>query len=98
MPTTKLLRRKRKALQTTAFLTGSRSYGTPTDTSDVDLVVRVDRETRAVLVAELTDDKIDDEYGDGIAQFKVGTAESDSVRDGRAVRGLAGWNGGASSL
>lgn len=33
-----------------AFLTGSRVYGNPNDDSDIDLVIRVDRETKEKLI------------------------------------------------
>lgn len=32
-----------------AFIVGSRSYGTPTDKSDIDLVIYCDRETQLIL-------------------------------------------------
>ena len=35
-----------------AFITGSRVYGTPTETSDVDLVVLMDQGTRDALIQE----------------------------------------------
>jgi hypothetical protein len=35
-----------------AFITGSRVYGTPTETSDLDLVVLMDRESRDTLIKE----------------------------------------------
>jgi nucleotidyltransferase-like protein len=56
-----------------AFITGSHAYGTPTEKSDIDLVVRVTKETRDrlidLLAVELTSDN---EYGDGVLQIKTG--------------------------
>jgi len=46
-----------------AFITGSRKYGTPTEDSDVDLVIRCSSQT-AALLSELADDVVTDaDYG-----------------------------------
>lgn len=52
-----------------AFITGSHAYGAPTDASDVDLVLRVDPETRTKLVQIFEPEGA--EYGDNVLQFKV---------------------------
>lgn len=58
-----------------AFITGSHAYGKPTEDSDVDLVVRVDEQTRSDLVCLLHQGKSSSEkdYTDGVLQFKVAT-------------------------
>lgn len=54
-----------------AFITGSHAYGKPHDRSDVDLVLRVDDETRTKLVSLLHPGITDDDYSEGVLQFKV---------------------------
>lgn len=54
-----------------AFLTGSHAYGSPSDDSDVDLVVRCDEETRAKLVELFAPPEVA-QYGASVQQFKVG--------------------------
>lgn len=58
-----------------AFITGSQAYGTPTEESDVDLVILVDPKTLRFLMGAFGDIKEDDEsYKDMTsAQFSIGT-------------------------
>jgi len=57
-----------------AFLTGSRRYGTPTDKSDIDLVVLTSASTILDLLKFTENVKEDacDNYGAGTAQLKFG--------------------------
>ena len=54
---------------TPAFLTGSHAYGTPTEKSDIDLVVLASQETIAKLEELLG---IDSDYGDGVGNLLIG--------------------------
>lgn len=55
-----------------AFITGSHAYGAPTESSDVDLVVRCSHETRLALTRLLSDGEVDEDYGVGVRQIKCG--------------------------
>jgi hypothetical protein len=55
-----------------AFLTGSHAYGKPTDGSDVDLVVRLDEDTRKKLVEIFCPESEREAHGYPELQFKSG--------------------------
>jgi predicted nucleotidyltransferase len=59
-------------LRVSAFLTGSHAYGTPTEASDVDLVVPCTPALAALLAKLLIGEGAPTDYGSGIRQFKVG--------------------------